>query len=186
MMMGAVMGAPQKIDAAFYTASPLLESCAMKWQPYPQLQHRIPSYALKGWLRNRGSLTERLVEKSGGEFRVEVLRQYWGRARLDEAKTLGLSPRHRVMIREVILHGNNSPWVYARSILPARSLDRSLRHLKRLGNRPLGALLFSDPHMQRGEIEVARHKQGWGRRSVFYLQGQPLLVSETFLSTFPI
>jgi len=186
MMMGAVMGAPQKMEAAFYTASPLLESRTMKWQPYPQLRHQIPSQALKGWLRDRGSLTERLVEKSGGEFRVEVLRQCWGRAHLDEVNTLGISPRHRVMIREVILHGNNSPWVYARSILPACSLNRSLRHLKRLGNRPLGALLFCDPHMQRGAIEVARHQRGWGRRSVFYLQGQPLLVSEVFLSTFPV
>lgn len=158
----------------------------MKWQPYSQLQHRIPSPALKGWLRDRGSLTERLVEKSGGAFRVEVLRQHWGRALLDEANTLGISPRHRVIIREVILHGNNNPWVYARSILPARSLDRSLRHLKRLGNRPLGTLLFCDPHMQRGEIEVTCHQRGWGRRSVFYLQGQPLLVSEIFLPTFPV
>lgn len=157
----------------------------MKWQLYSRLQHRIPSVTLKGWLRDRGSLTERLIEKSGGEFRVQLLRQHWGRARLDEARALGISPRHRVMIREVILHGNHSPWVYARSILPARSLDRSLRHLKRLGARPLGALLFSDPHMQRGEIEISCHPQGWGRRSVFYLQEQPLLVSEIFLSTFP-
>jgi len=164
----------------------LLEFHGMKWQAYPRLQHRIPSPALKRWLRDRGSLTERLLEKSGGAFRVEVLGQYWGRARLDEARALGINPRHRVMVREVCLHGNNTPWVYARSILPAKSLDRSLRHLKRLGTRPLGALLFRDPHMQRSPIEVTCVQQGWGRRSVFYLHQQPLLVSEVFLPTFPL
>lgn len=164
----------------------LLESRAMKWQAYPRLQHRIPSPALKGWLRDRGSLTERLLEKSDGAFRVELLGQYWGRACRDEANILGISPRHRVMIREVILHGKNTPWVYARSILPVSSLDRSLRHLKRLGTKPLGALLFSDPHMTRSPIEVTRTTRGWGRRSVFYLHNEPLLVSEIFLPTFPL
>lgn len=158
----------------------------MKWQPYSRLQHRVSSPALKSWLRDRGSLTERLVEKSGGTFRVELLGQCWGRAHPDEASALGIPLRHRVMVREVILRGGDTPWVYARSILPARSLDRSLRHLKRLGTKPLGALLFCDPHMQRGEIEISRQQQGWGRRSVFFLRGQPLLVSEIFLSSFPV
>jgi len=156
----------------------------MKWQPYPQLQYRIPSPALKQWLRDRGSLTERLLAKSSGDFRVELLQQGWGRASIDEARALQVPPRHRVMIREVTLHGQQQPWVYARSILPAKSLERSLRHLKRLGTKPLGALLFSDPHLQRSAIEVKRTPRGWGRRSVFHLQGQPLLVSEIFLPTF--
>jgi chorismate--pyruvate lyase len=164
----------------------LLESLAMKWQPYPQLQHRIPSPALKDWLRDRGSLTERLVDKSGGDFRVQLLGQRWGRPHLDEARSLGIAPRHRVMIREVILHGHQTPWVYARSLLPAKSLDHSLRRLKHLGTKPLGAFLFSDPGMKRSEIEIGFSEKGWGRRSVFYLQGQPLLVSEVFLPTFPL
>jgi len=166
----------------------------MPWQPQQQLQSRIQPTALKNWLLDRGSLTERLLEKSGGEFRVQVLRQQWGVARHDEAKLLGIKPRQAALIREVLLYGKGQPWVYARSILPAKSMDRCLRHLKRLGNKPLGAVLFSDPHMQRSQIEIAllHPKQlpitiddtAWGRRSVFFLKHQPLLVSEIFLPAF--
>ena len=157
----------------------------MKWHTYSRLQNRIPTPRLKSWLQDPGSLTDRLVAKSQGAFRVEVQYQRWGRARLDEVRALGIDPRHRVFIREVILYGNNQAWVQARSILPASSLDRSLRHLKRLGSKPLGAILFSDPHMYRGTIEVTATAKGWGRRSLFFIKRQPLLVSEIFLSTFP-
>jgi chorismate--pyruvate lyase len=165
----------------------------MNWQPNPHSRLAIPAN-LKNWLLDRGSLTDRLVQQSDGRFRVEIVRQQWGACRMDESRALGIMPRHRVLIREVILRGNEHPWVYARSILPASSLEHSLRYLKRLGTKPLGAVLFSDPHLQRGEIEIARllpaqlpltiGQPVWGRRSVFFLYQQPLLVSEVFLPDF--
>ena len=173
----------------------------MNWQPYVQVQHRpvftqTVSTELKTWLSDTGSLTERLIARSRGEFRVKVLQQRWGRARLNEARVLGINPRQRVLIREVVLHGNNLPWVYARSILPATSLQGSLRHLKVLGAKPWGAILFNTPSMKRGKINVAylnadelpvkssQNENIWGRRSVFYLDNKPLLVSEVFLPEF--
>jgi len=166
----------------------------MQWQPHQQSQHLVQPAALKDWLLDRGSLTERLIDACDGQFRVEVLRQQWGVAHNDEARLLGIKPRQAALIREVVLYGNHQPWVYARSVLPAKSLERSLRHLKRLGNKPLGAVLFSDPHMQRSDIEIAQlHPKQlpvivsspvWGRRSVFFLRHQPLLVSEIFLPSF--
>lgn len=165
----------------------------MPWQAHSQLQHRVQPRALRQWLLDRGSLTERLIATSEGQFRVEVLQQQWGVASRDEAQLLGLKPRQAALIREVILYGRQQPWVYARSVLPAKSLGHSLRHLKQLGNKPLGAVLFSDPTMQRGDIEIAQLEPGllplvdspvWGRRSVFFLHKQPLLVSEIFLPRF--
>lgn len=163
----------------------------MKWRPGRAQAGRIMSRPLRNWLLDRGSLTDRLITKSAGQFRVEVLRQYRGVARPDEARRLGLDERQAAWIREVVLYGNNTPWVFARSILPEKSLAHSLRHLKRLGNKPLGAVLFNDPHMYRSAIEIARFDardlpvdidgHAWGRRSVFYLRKQPLLVTEVFL-----
>jgi len=75
-----------------------------------------------------------------------------------------------------------------------------LTHLK---SKPLGAVLFADPTMERGPVEIARLTHGdklypvamrrhdraataiWGRRSVFRLGGLPLLVSEIFLPDIP-
>jgi len=89
--------------------------------------------------------------------------------------------------------------VFARTVIPASSLRGRLRRLSMLGTRPLGALLFADPGMRRDAPEIARIHPGhdiflqavqhsrarpaaiWGRRSVFYLDNKPLLVSEIFL-----
>jgi chorismate--pyruvate lyase len=87
--------------------------------------------------------------------------------------------------------------VFARTVIPVRTLRGRQRRLARLGTRPLGAALFADPHLKRGEVEIARLAPGdgiyehaavqgaadgvWGRRSVFTLKGKPLLVSEFFL-----
>jgi chorismate--pyruvate lyase len=95
-------------------------------------------------------------------------------------------------VREVLLMSNDSPLVYARSILPLDTLRGRYRRLRRLGRTPLGKVLFSDPSMTRGDMQFAQFRLGrekgaggqlpiWGRRSIFYLVGKPLLVSEIFL-----
>jgi chorismate--pyruvate lyase len=177
----------------------------------PQTGHRLtstwlPATALTlgqhtpllSWLQHQGSLTARLRAHCGGQFTVEVLNQYWGCARADEALIQGISPRARVLIREVLLKGYGQPWVWARSILPASSLSGSLRCLRKLDNQPLGGWLFKQPSLERGPMTVAYLKPAelpvsellgieqplWGRRSVFRVQGKPMLVGEVFLPDF--
>jgi chorismate--pyruvate lyase len=147
------------------------------------------------WLFDRGSLTQRLIHKSHGEFSVQLLQQQWGRPRLDEASALGISPQQQTLIREVILHGNGQPWVYARSVLPLQALNGPLRFLRKLDNRPLGQLLFNNPAIYRGPISVtlwpehllpARFEPSpfspnWARRSVFHYGKTGILVTELFL-----
>lgn len=140
-------------------------------------------------------MTRRLTNLYQGQFHVEVLEQHWGTPNADEAKALGLSTRDKVLVREVILHGAEQPRVYARSIIPSRSLVGRVRALTQLGDRPLGAWLFQQPDLRRGAIEVANfsasnlplptteQQAGWGRRSVFYVDDKPLLVCEIFLQS---
>ncbi len=167
------------------------------WQPLPRYTRR-PCKPLQDWLIDRGSLTARLIAKSEGDFKVEVVRQVIGIPSLDERQALGMKRPALALIREVILCGRGQPWVFARSLLPLASLTGNLRHLRKQGTRPLGAFLFSQPHLARSTIAVARisrdhgylpenlvgDQQLWGRRSVFYLQQKPLLVSEVFLPAF--
>lgn len=169
------------------------------WRSYTRTTASTMPASLRGWLLDRGSLTQRLIDASGGEFRVEVLSQHMALPLLSEANALGLPTRQRAVVREVILYGGGEPWVYARSIIPVKTLTGRLRSLRTLYNRPLGALLFNDKTMQRGDIEITcmnteSHLQPslpqdikgtvWGRRSVFYLDQKPLLVSEMFLPKF--
>lgn len=165
------------------------------WQA-PNLFHYRPTQTIQAWLLDPDSLTQKLVELSKGSFRVEVLQQSIARPQLSEARRLNLGYHRWAVIREVILHGNHQPWVYARSVIPLSTLRGPLRQLNYLGNRPLGEMLFRDPTMRRKHLELAGIKAShlpqmlqeftpsWGRRSVFLLRNKPLLVSEIFLSSF--
>ncbi len=155
---------------------------------------------MQDWLDDSGSLTARLIAKSSGKFQVQVVRQIIGLPGLNERQALGMKRPALALIREVILFGNDEPWVFARSLLPLASLTGALRHLRKQNNRPLGAFLFSQPQLTRSAIAVARISRDhayvpkdligshmlWGRRSVFYLQQKPLLVSEVFLPAFAL
>lgn len=153
---------------------------------------------LRSWLLDQGSLTAKLVDLSGGDFRVQVLRQTLARPRPSEQRLLGLPAGHWALVREVALWGRSEPWVFARSLIPLSSLTGRLRQLRRLDSRPLGGFLFAQPDLVRGAMQVSRigpertyvppdlqqHVDLWGRRSVFELERKPLLVSEVFLPAF--
>jgi chorismate lyase len=179
--------------------SPPVSPHSLRWLEGKQLPRHQPGPALRDWLLNTGSLTQRLQRTCVGRFQVRVEFQGWGRPRLDECLALGLRLPRRALIREVHLLCDGRPWVFARTIIPISTLRGPEQRLAHLGERPLGAVLFADPHMTRGQVEVACVRPGhplysaavqgfkqrpaeiWGRRSVFRLGGKPLLVSEFFL-----
>lgn len=169
------------------------------WQPRRRLLGRnVPELAAQ-WLFDSSSLTRRVCEACAGRFRVDVLSQHWGRPMFNEARRLGLADRSIALIRQVHLLCDEQPWVFARTVIPRRTLSGPRRYLTQLGSRPLGAVLFADPSMRRDEVEVACIRPGqyafdlathkldrqprciWGRRSVFFLERESLLVSEIFL-----
>lgn len=151
------------------------------------------------WLLDPSSLTERIVNLCPGRFRVRVLGQEYARPLRDEARALHMRQGARAVVRQVQLLCDETPWVYARTVIPLATLNRRLRRLRRLGSRSLGALLFSEPSLKRGAVEVrcvlpgdqlyrsvvqdlSRQPEAiWGRRSVFRLGGTSLLVCEFFL-----
>ena len=151
------------------------------------------------WLRDESSLTHRLVCACAGAFQVRPLVTQWRRPALTDARPLGIAEGELAFIRQVHLLCDGRPWVFAHTVIPRKVAQGTLRGLTRLGSKPLGAVLFSDPGMHRGPIEVARLEPGmamyrlamtgqdekrpiWGRRSVFRLHEQALLVSEIFLT----
>jgi chorismate--pyruvate lyase len=175
---------------------------ATRWKPNSCFRRTAIPTELYGWLLDPASLTRRLQQLCPGRFRVRLLAQAWGRPRLDERRVLGTRTGARALIRQVQLLCDDTPWVYARTVIPATSLRGRLKRLAHLGTRPLGAMLFADTGMQRGLVELACIRQGealyadatrrlrlrpagiWGRRSVFRIAGKPLLVSEIFLPGF--
>lgn len=166
------------------------------WRQVNRYVQRCAPSEVAPWLFDSGSLTAKLKQKSQGELSVVVLRQTCLRANLSESCALGISPRSYCLVREVVLRGPQGvPWVFARSIFPMASLTGPLRHLRRMGSKPLGAYLFSQPALKRSSIQIAelavadgevpallqKNRPLWGRRSIFTLFGRQILVSEIFL-----
>lgn len=168
----------------------------LPWRPWRHYRSAELPPRLRPWLLDPGSLTRHLTQAAGGAFRVQRLRQAWGLPQLSEQRSLGLRSGEWALIREVILWGGDQPWVFARSVLPVRSLRGDLYRLRRLQERSLGTLLFSQPQLRRTPFELARvdglwlpaplAAPGtlWGRRSRFELGGRRLIVGEIFLPGF--
>ena len=189
--------------AALHTASPSFV-IPLRWHSRPQRFWRDLPPGMTDWLLDSGSLTQRLRRASAGRFRVCVLHQGWTRPERDEARILGLRLDAWAWTREVRLLGNEQPWAFARTLIPARTLRGRGRRLTQLGTRPLGQALFADPGVRRDPLEITRiaagqrlHQQAfagliespatiWGRRSVFRIEGCPLLVCEIFLPDLPV
>lgn len=165
------------------------------WAPVSRCINSALDHQSRNWLLDEGSLTKRLVQASNS-FHVQVLAQYWGTPHLSESKRLHTPNRQHSLIREVILHCDNTPVVFARSILPLSILNGPFRYLRKLGNVPLGALLYANSSLHRQEFDIAyapaEHfhtpeflaldgQTLWGRRSQFCLGNKSLLVAEIFL-----
>ena len=153
---------------------------------------------LRRWLLDRGSLTQRIQQRSR-RFAVELRRSSRGRANRDERGLVGATGRPQCAVREVVLYGDGCAVVFAHSIADARALDGAWRLLRGLGSRPLGAALFADPRVVRRPLRFRRVRAGhelhagagralgtpppqlWARRSLFEFRGARLLVTEVFL-----
>jgi chorismate--pyruvate lyase len=155
--------------------------------------------SLRWWLTHTGSLTRLLQESCEQEFSVNLLRTRWQRPLPDEALLLRQRPTTRLFQREVQLLDGNEPQIYARTLVPIQTYRAMQARFNELGNQSLGEMLFTDPSLKRGPIQVARLLPDmaqyalatrdievrpdclWARRSCFYLNGKALLVSEVFL-----
>lgn len=167
--------------------------------PESELKTRLEDRRIRRWLVDKGSLTQRLIEFSNGDFQVRLRRQGWIRPLLSEAAILSQPRACLAMIREVDLLCGGIPVVFARTIIPASSLKGRSRSLAGLGSKPLGAMLFSDPTTRRETVQYARIRPKHAlfeaattnleqhaaeleaRRTLFCYKRKPLLVNEIFL-----
>lgn len=153
--------------------------------------------ALHPWLHDHGSLTRR-IQQCCREFVVQPLRSGLATIAHDEAALLGVRPQQSAFSREVFLHADGIPVVFAHSACAPQHLLGPWAALGGLGNQPLGAMLFSHPQVERMPLRFKAlrglhplHRRIaatltvpdmlWARRSLFILHGAPLLVTEVFL-----
>ncbi|MBV6320273.1 chorismate lyase [Duganella sp. HSC-15S17] len=158
--------------------------------------------AYRQWLTADGSLTAKLKDHSRA-FRVQCLHQTTARCLTDEAAAIGMHRPGRVWEREVLLRCDNTPVVFAHTVVPMSATATDWPLFSALGERSLGTTLFGDQQVRRGVLEFARLREGhplaqrarkalqleqvreelilYARRCLYRRRQGTLLVTEVFL-----
>ncbi|MET3590231.1 chorismate--pyruvate lyase [Bartonella silvatica] len=141
---------------------------------------------VRDWLMELGSMTLRL-KKYCSCLRVEPQRECFitqDKLQKEEAEHLPKSARY--WLREVILMGDNHPWLFGRTIIPQETLLEKNQALMHLGTTPLGHYLFNSGQLTRDYIHIGRQGELWARRSRLRLADKPLLLTELFFIASPL
>jgi chorismate--pyruvate lyase len=165
---------------------------------WPLLRRPCPD-GMADWLADPASFMQRL-KRYGIDAAVEVVSQQWQFPLAVERELLGLAPREYALIREVIIKSDKTPWMFARTVFPARFLTGKEKRFAHLKSRSLGSLLFHDMTVTRSEFEFACLEKNsmwyqktqqqveinsatlWARRSRFFVgTAKSLLLTEIFL-----
>ena len=167
---------------------------------------------VRQWLSEPYILSKSL-RKVCENFTVEVTDQCIKTLYADEVAALKCYDMTEGFVRETYLGDTGNPVVYARVTMPQSTYQFKKFELDNLGNRPIGeTLLYRDPSLTRSEFEIkritcddellfdqlvhdnfykaeiekiARVNELWARRSFFTISGNPILITEVFLSNIP-
>ncbi len=154
--------------------------------------------ALRKWLFLPGSMTKALRQQCMHSFVVNVLSHRWNKPRFEEWQALNIK-RQSALVRETYLMCDGIPVVFARSIFPKCALVGKHAALCKLGNKPIGDVIYHPTTPVRRDLKIAKLYPGqqdyesavslltirpallWARRTIIELNTNPLLISEIFL-----
>lgn len=172
---------------------------ARHWKPDKLICRVTAKPAEQKWLRLESSLTAKLRQLCP-ELEVRVLSETFATPLASEAHCLDIPAQEKTWIRCVVLQCGPQNFVYARTIIPKMHPDNPWHDVHKLGNTPLGEVLFQDNDITRTPFQFNRTKlchwpylcsfldtaqttqnNGLARRSVFLKQQMPLLLTEVFL-----
>lgn len=140
---------------------------------------------LLDWLMEEDSMTRRF-EQHCHKVTVEPINEGFITTDKMPAEAGFLPADARFWLREIVLYGDDQPWLIGRTVVPESTLNGPEQMLKNLGTRPLGRYLFSSSTLSRDFIDPGQVDDLWGRRSRLRLSGKPLLLTELFLPASPL
>ncbi|HBO21380.1 MULTISPECIES: chorismate lyase [unclassified Providencia] len=168
------------MDETLFTSHPI------HWLPEDDKDNDklVPANTLN-WLLELGSMTQRFEQHSRQVTVIPYLERYVSPEMLsaEEAKCLPASQRY--WLREVIMYGDNIPWLLGRTLIPEETLTDDDQQLVDIGRVPLGRYLFSRDNLTRDYIHIGSSASRWVRRSLLRLSDKPLLLTEIFLPESP-
>ncbi len=161
-----------------------------------------PSANRQAWL-TQPTILSKALKRHCQQLSVEVLSQQFCRVDNTES-TLRGEQGDDPFVRQVLLLGDGVPWTYGRVVIAPQTYQQHFSQFTALGSQLLGeTLLYGNQHTTRSDFEYTAITPAhllyqevnnhlaltvpvlWGRRSTFYLQQAPLLVTELFLPLVP-
>ncbi|MCX7116803.1 MAG: chorismate lyase [Legionellales bacterium] len=147
----------------------------------------VPSFLIP-WLTEQGAITDRLIQESG-DAQLEVLIQAFRSTNAWEEQVLHLK-KEEIFYREILMWSHKTRCWFARTLIPKDTYQSDLLFFGRLQHETLGALIYDEPRVKRGErfcysigkesieyhgLTSAMHEFSdvlWARRSVYTFQEQ--------------
>lgn len=152
------------------------------WTSIESIESKVDP-SIFSWLSESGPITNRI--KLSQKFELELLNDEIDEISKEEKLFLNtVSETFRV--RRVILLGNNTPVVYAKSVIPSSTIENGLSSLGKIGNAPLGDILFTPGVFTKLEMVCASFLSKeknvyWGRKIKYSVNSEPISVMEVFL-----
>jgi len=152
------------------------------WTSIESIESKVGA-SIFSWLSESGPITNRI--KLSQKFELELLNDEIDEISKEEKLFLN-SVSETFRVRRVILLGNNTPVVYAKSVIPSSTIENGLSSLGKIGNAPLGDILFTPGVFTKLEMVCASFLSKeknvyWGRKIKYSVNSEPISVMEVFL-----
>ena len=152
------------------------------WMTYKEMINQVKNDSIKSWLSESGPITKRI--SANENFELNLLREEIDEVDETEKKYLGNSIGD-IKVREVVLLGNKVPKVYAKSLIPVKTIKKGFSKLGSLGTKPLGDILFEKNIFNKIDVMYSSfvHEDSifWGRKTKYLVKNLPFSVMEIFL-----
>ena len=152
------------------------------WISFEKMSILLVNENIKSWLIEKGPITKRI--KSKESFKLNLIKDEISAVN-DSKKKFLEETSDNIKVREVILLGNNIPRVYAKSLIPIRTIENGFSRLGELGTKPLGDILFEKEIFKKTDVVYAQFQDKdsifWGRKTKYIVKNMPLSVMEVFL-----
>ena len=152
------------------------------WMTYKEMINQVKNDSIKSWLSESGPITKRI--SANENFELNLLREEIDEVDETEKKYLGNSIGD-IKVREVLLLGDKVPKVYAKSLIPVKTIKKGFSKLGSLGTKPLGDILFEKNIFNKIDVMYSSfvHEDSifWGRKTKYLVKNLPFSVMEIFL-----
>ena len=171
------------------------------WKPAKLWGRNRPHLTAQDWILNTQSLTAK-IRQTCPQMKVEVLFEGHALPLPSESAQLKSRTGETFWVRCVLLTCDGTPVIYARTVIPQMQSGNPWFAIKRLGNQPLGEVLFKSKKILRTPFSWLKSNQilchsscasslaaeyystrtFWARQSKFTKDSAPLLLTEVFLT----